>query len=280
MTYSVLGEFYVAYDHLREAYHHFNALLPGDRDLQLLCCRCGIDLVDMVRVMFTDGDKAISLARDVEKLSATVSDDVLHGRSLIGLGLILENFGNRQEALRYLERAKLKVMGSIYLSDACYSIAFVLYHENRIPEALDTIKEAWKYTESGNSLVNQAQISLVFGMILFSANRDREAQKYMEISFMKNSHLGNRRDSATALEYMGYGYLRRGDYVNAYGAYEAAAELYIGTVDEESDGTTCKETMVKIKEKQKNPDSNIGFERPRSDIDWSLFYPAVQDISR
>ena len=98
---------------------------------------------------------------------------------------------------------------------------------------------------------------------------------------MKNMHLGNRRDNATVLEYMGYGYLRRGDYLNAYGAYEAAAEIYHGTVDEEVDGTMCKENMAKIKDKQRNPNLNIGFERPRTDNDWpSLFYPAVQEISR
>lgn len=52
-------------------------------------------------------------------------------------------------------------------------------------------------------------------MVLFSANKDTEA--------MKHSHLGNR-------------YPRRGDYFDAYGAYEAAVENYLGTVDEESDG--------------------------------------------
>ena len=113
--------------------------------------------------------------------------------------------------------------------------------------------------------MNQVQISLLFGMILFSANRVTEAWKYMEISLMKNSHLGNRRYSALALEYMGYGCLRRGDYFNAYGAYEAAAENYLGTVHEESqaDSTICKDNMTKSKEKQRNPDLNVGFEEPR-----------------
>ena len=73
--------------------------------------------------------------------------------------------------------------------------------------------------------MDQAQISLAFGMILFSANRDTEAWRYIEISLMKNSHLGNRRDTATVLEYMVYGYLWRG-YLNAYGAYGVAAELF------------------------------------------------------
>ena len=92
----------------------------------------------------------------------------------------------------------------------------------------------------------------------------------MEISLTKNLELGNRRDSAATLEHMGYGYLRKGDYLNAYGAYEAAAESYLGTVDEELDGTTCKENLAKLK---KNPDLNVGFKRPRLDNNWpSLFY--------
>ena len=61
---------------------------------------------------------------------------------------------------------------------------------------------------------------------------------------------------------MGYGYLRRGDYLNAYGAYKAAAESYLGTVDEEPFCTNCKDNMAKIKDIQKNPDLNVGFERP------------------
>ena len=284
MTYGFLGEFYDSYDHVQEAYQLFNALLPGDHELQVLRCRCGIDMVDGARSTFEleDGDKAISLARDVEKQSSTVLDDLVHGRSLIILGLVLDTFGYREEALCHLEHAKLKITGSILLSDVFYSIAVVHYHENRLPESLDAMKDSWEHAESSNNLVNQAQSSWVYGMILFSANKDAEAWKYMEISLMKNSQLGNRRDSATVLEYMGYGYLRRGDYFNAYGAYEAAVEHYRGTVDEEPYSTICRDNMAKIKDKQRNPDLNVGFQRPRTDNDWeSLFYPTttVQNIS-
>ena len=121
------------------------------------------------------------------------------------------------------------------------------YHEKRLPEALDAAEEASKFSERDNSLVNQAINSYLLGRILFSANRDTEAWKYMEISLTKNLELGDRRESAGSLEYMGYGYLRRGDYLKAYSAYEAAADSYIGTVDEEPDGTTCKDNMAKIK---------------------------------
>ena len=100
-------------------------------------------------------------------------------------------------------------------------------------------------------------------MILLSANRDTEAFEYLEISLMKNSHLGNRRYNAIAWEYMGYGYLRRGDYLNAYDAYEAAAGNYLVSEESLADATTCKDNMTKIKDKQRNPGLNVGFESPR-----------------
>ena len=93
---------------------------------------------------------------------------------------------------------------------------------------------------------------------------------------MSNDKLGNQLYSAITLEYMGYGYLRRGDHLNAYGAYKAAAESYFGTVDEEPSCTKCKDNMAKIKDVQRNPDLNVGFERPCWDINWpSLFYPGA-----
>ena len=217
------------------------------------------------------------MARDVEKQAVTVSDDFIHARSLMMLGSALDDYGDRREALRHLERAKqMRIASDSLRSEVYYSIAFVHYREKRLPEALDAAEEAWKISEPLNNLVARAGISLLLGIILFSANRDTEAWKYMEISRTKNLELGNRLESASTLEYMGYGYLRRGDYLNAYGAYEAAAESYFGTVDEEIDGTTCKNNMAKIKDMQRNPDSNVGFQRPRHDINWpSLFYPGT-----
>ena len=269
-TYRYLGEFYAGYDNLREAYQLYNALLPGDRELQRLCCRCGISMVEGARLTFEDGDEVVSLARDVEKQAATVSDDYMHARCLTMLGKVLDSSGHRQEALRHLERAKQMGIGFLN-SNIYYWIALVHYHEKRLPEALDAAVEAWKLSEPDN-LVDHAQNSFVLATILFSANRDVEAWKYLEISLTNNLELGNRRDSARTLEYMAYGYLRRGDYANAYSAYEAAAESYLGTVDEDLDGTTCKDNMAKIKDMQKNPDLNVGFERPRSDNNWSSLY--------
>ena len=281
-TYSLLGEFHAAYDHLMEAYQLFRALLPGDHELERLCCQCGIYLIDAARLIFgfEDYHMVVSLARDVEKRSATISDDLIHGRSLIMLGLVLRRIQDPKESLCHLERGKVKVTGSIYFAEACDSIANVYYGMDKLPEALDAVKEGWKHAELRNNLKDQAEISITFSKILFSANRDAEAWNYIEIALMKNSHLGNRRDSGIALDYMGYGYLRRGDYLNAYGAYEAAAESYLGTDLEELEGNRCKDNMALIRNKQRDPDLNIGFKRPCIDKDWlSLFYPGVQDIS-
>ena len=220
--------------------------------------------------LFEDIQKVVSLARDLEKQAATVSDDRMHARSLVMLGKALENFGNRQEALRHLERAKL-MMDDF---DVYFWIAYVHYRETRLPEALDAAMEAWKLSEPDNNLVGQAQASFLLGTILFSANRDTEAWKYMEISLTKNLELGNRRNSARTLEYMGYGYLRKGDYINAYGAYKAAAENYLGTDGGGRGSSRCK---AKIKDTMKgSPDLNVGFERPGRDNKWqSLFYPGA-----
>ena len=101
----------------------------------------------------------------------------------------------------------------------------------------------------------------------------------VEISLTKNLELGNRLESARTMEHMGSGYLRRGDYLNAYGAYKAAAETYLGTVDEEPFCTNCKDNMAKIKDIQKNPDLNIGSERPAWDNNWpSLFYNGAVSV--
>jgi tetratricopeptide (TPR) repeat protein len=113
-------------------------------------------------------------------------------------------------------------------------------------------------------------------MVLFSANEDAKAWKQIEIALMKASYIGHRINIARALQYMGYGYLRRGDYQNAYGAYEAAAERSLGTVDARV-VELCKDNMARIEQKQGNPDTVVGFYRPSVDVDkQTLFYPPIQ----
>ena len=278
-TYGYLGKYYDSYDQVQGAYQLYNSLLPGNIVLQQHCCECGIEMVNGALMTFEpkDGDEVVSMARDVEKQAATVSDDRIHAESLMTLGKVLDEFGNRQEALRHLELAKqMGISSGILSSNIDFWIAHVHYHEERLPEALDAAEEAWRLSEPRNNLVEQAQKSAFLVRILFSANRDTEAWKYMEISLTKNLELGNRRDSARTLEYMGYGYLRRGDYLNAYGAYEAAAETYLGAAHAVRSCTRCKENMAKIKDMQKNPELNVGFNRPPDDINWPfLLYPSA-----
>jgi tetratricopeptide (TPR) repeat protein len=155
---------------------------------------------------------------------------------------------------------------------AYQSISWVHYDEHRFPEALDTIEEAWKYAKLTDNPFIQSGISLDLARIFFSANRDTEAWEHLKITLMKASYIGHRLIVARALEYMGYGYLRRGDYQNAYGAYEAAAEKYLSTVDVHG-AERCKDNMTRIEGKQENTDVVIGFYRPSIDGDQTLFYP-------
>ena len=124
-------------------------------------------------------------------------------------------------------------------------------------------------------------ISLDLGRILFNANQDAKAWKFIEISLINASYVGHRNQVARALEYtMGYGYLCRGDYRNAYGgAYEvAAAEKYFGTVDAWS-VKRCKRNMDEIERKQRDPDGVVGFHRRPLDRDETLFYEPFQAIA-
>jgi tetratricopeptide (TPR) repeat protein len=225
-----------------------------------------------------DKGKTVSLARDVEMKCAALSDDLVHGRSLVTLGAALNTARQRQEALVHLDRAKamLKALGNTpNLTRAYQVIALIHYAELRLPEALEALQEAWKHAELNASANDQANISLEFSTVLFSANRDTEAWKYIEIALMKASYVGNWLQVARALEYMGYGYLRRGEYQNAYGAYEAAAEKYLGTIDALCE-MRCKESMARIKQKLENTEVVVGFYRHALDVDKSLFYPLVQ----
>ena len=92
---------------------------------------------------------------------------------------------------------------------------------------------------------------------------------------MKASYTGDRPYIARSLEYTGYGYLRRGDYQNAYGAYEAAGEKYLGTTFADK-AQRCRDNMTRIKSKKENPNRVVGFHRHAMEIDKTLFYPPVQ----
>ena len=169
-----------------------------------------------------------------------------------------------------------KTVGStLNLAGAFQSISWVHEDQHRFPDALDAIEEAWKYVELTDSRFDQMNISLDLSKLLFNTNQDTRAWKHIEMVLINASYFGDRLTAARALDYMGYGYLRRGDYQNAYGAYEAAAEKYFGSFD--SDSTNwCKKNMAGIERKQGNPNEVVGFYRPPIDSDQSLFYPPVQ----
>jgi len=217
-----------------------------------------------------DKDEVISLAQDVESKCAALLDDHVHGFSLGRLAVVLSAACKQQEALAHLNDARIMLKAAPYLADTYQVIARVHFREGRLPEALDAIQEACKLVGSRPD----PDISLESGLIHFSANRDIEAWNYTEIALMRASHVGNRLCIARALELMGYGYLRRGDYENAYGAYEAAGEKYCGTVRADVE-MWCKDNMARIERKQRNPDEEIGFSRSSLDVDYSFFYPPV-----
>ena len=158
---------------------------------------CGIDLVDNARHGITgtlqaggitlQADEVVSLARDIEKKCTALSDDLVHGRSFLVLGTVLYDARRWQEALCYLDQARtvFKAMGNtVYLAYAYQFISWVHYAEHSLPDALDAVEEAWKYAKLSNSRVCESKISLDFGRILFSTNRDAEAWRYIEIEQM------------------------------------------------------------------------------------------------
>ena len=173
-----------------------------------------------------------------------------------------------------MDRARnvFEVVGhTLYLARTYHVISWAQLDERRFSDALDAVEKAWKYAELTASPYPQMTISRTFGRILFNTNQDTKAWKYIKISLINASYVGDRYQVAQALEYMGYGYLRRGDYQNAYGAYEAAAEKYTGTIFTRF-AETFQDNLERIKQKQESPDAVIAFYRPSMDIDQTLFY--------
>ena len=274
-TYYRLGNYDASYNNMQEAYRLFDTLPSDEVESRRLGGLCGVDLVDNARFVL-EADEVVSLAWDVEKKCTALSDDLVHGRSLLELGKAFCDAEQWQEALYYMDHARTVFMAlgnTFSLAFAYQSISWVHEDEGRLLDAEGAIEEASKYAELNANRFLQISISLDYGRILFGNNRDSEAWKHIETALTNASYIGNRVQVARALDYMGYGYLRRGDYQNAYGAYEAAAEKYLGTVDAHS-AKLCKDNMTRIELKQENPDTVIGFYRPLMDYQFkTLFYP-------
>ena len=134
---------------------------------------------------------AVSLVKGVERKCAALSDDVIHSRSLVMLGSVLDQALQRQVALQHLNRARVMLMAvgnTSNLAVAYQAISRVHYRERRLPEAPDAIEEAWKQAELSDNTFIQAVVSLTYSMILFTANKDIEAQKHIEIALRKALH--------------------------------------------------------------------------------------------
>ena len=136
-TYHHLGDHHSSYDHLQEACQLFNALLPGEVELQWLSGQCEIDLISAARMALPVNrmGEVVSLARDVEKKCAPLLDDVIHGRSLVLLGSVLNQALQPQEALHYLDQARtiLKAAGNVStFAKACQFISWVHYDQGRL----------------------------------------------------------------------------------------------------------------------------------------------------
>ncbi|KDR74248.1 hypothetical protein GALMADRAFT_70662 [Galerina marginata CBS 339.88] len=276
-TYYSIGENGLSYDLLQKAYKLFNSLPNADPKLQQLCGLCGLDLIDTMGIFISDRDEVLLLALEVEEKCADLSDDI-HGQSLISVGFVLVMAKKHQEALSYLDRgsALLRAVKNVpNLANACLVISIVHYRKHRISEALDAIGEAWRLAEMTDVPALQMYVAGQFSSILFHDDRDAEAWNFLEIHLTKARHIGNPKHIAIALEYMGYGYLRQGDYQNAYSAYQAAASQYHSNSFPWAE-QKCKDTMASINQKQANPDSVVGFNRPIPDINKSLFYPVGQ----
>ncbi|KAF8900850.1 hypothetical protein CPB84DRAFT_1962249 [Gymnopilus junonius] len=275
-TYHQIANYRLAYDRLLQAYQLFNSKAQGGPP-HSCHCQCGVDLVDAARFVLPGRGDVVVLAQEVEVKCAELSNDLIHGRSLIFVGLALQEAQRLQEALTYLERARtmLTAVGNPpHLAHAYQVLTRVHYYEKRLPEALDAIKESWRQAELSESAFFQAFIAVDYGMILYSLNEDSEAWKLIKIALMKASHVGDTHSIVLAFDYIGYGYLRRGDYRNALSAYEAALPKFYGTREIKGE-SNCKENVAKLKEKQRTPDGVIGFRRPGLDNDDSLFYPPL-----
>ena len=122
--------------------------------------QCGIDLVDTARlVSWPDIDEIVSLAHDVETKCAAISDNITRARILVLLGTVLQEAQQPQEALHYLDQARvmLKAAGNTYNLATAYQItSWVHYFQGRLSEALGTIEEACpidrKYVYSSSHL--------------------------------------------------------------------------------------------------------------------------------
>ncbi|KAF8896888.1 hypothetical protein CPB84DRAFT_1815882 [Gymnopilus junonius] len=178
-----LGKTYHQVAKYRLAYDH---LLKAYRIFNSKAAE-GVDLVDSARFVLPDRDTVVVLAWEVEA-------------NLMFVGLALQEAQRRQGALGYVERARVMLTALL---------TRVHYYDMRLPEVLAKLSE---------NAFFEAFIAVDYGMVLYNLNQDAEAWNMIEIALMKASHVGDTQSVALAFDYIGYGYLRRGDFRNALSA--------------------------------------------------------------
>ena len=264
----------LSYEHLQKAYEVFQA--STDPQYRRFCGSCGIDLVDTATFVLKDEAETIRLAREVEEKCATLGDDTIHGKSLLFVGVALEQAAQSSDALEYYVRAKnvLESAGStLDLIEVYHMMGRLLLSKNRIADAVDALEEGWKLAAPTSIPYLHAMASSDLAKALVSSNRDADAMPYLEIALTTTKFLGNQWQVSIALEYMGYVYLRRGDYQNALNAYEAATNTYMQKTTDKDSGRRCEENAARIMRKLVN-DEVVGFFRPIWDPNKSLFEPS------
>jgi tetratricopeptide (TPR) repeat protein len=163
-THRQLGNYRSSLTHLQAAYLLSSSASADEVELQLLHCKCGIELVESLR--FEDRDKAVSLAHDVETKCTALSDGNIHGTSLVALGEAVNQVQQNQEALEHLNHARTMlqaeaVKNAPYPANIYQLIARAHYDERRFPDA---IQEAWKFVESSSNQTSQRYIRSLWNL--------------------------------------------------------------------------------------------------------------------
>ncbi|KIJ92162.1 hypothetical protein K443DRAFT_126018 [Laccaria amethystina LaAM-08-1] len=138
-----------------------------------------LDFVDCARHV-EEQSKTVSLVRDTGAKCATLSDNLVHARSLVFLGVVLETTEQWSEALHTLSQATTFL--KIVMNDA--NLAYAYQITAWLQDALAAVEDAWKYAELSDRPYIQVFVFQEYTCILFSADRDREAWARLELSLM------------------------------------------------------------------------------------------------
>jgi len=270
------------FDKAKSLLEESSQLLVGDYSNQQLGFECA--LTRSFVGSFTGSSREERETFINEVLVRTKDSDVYwHARALDALGALYWIFGENDQALGAFVSA-----ADVLLHLGCNrDAASALYGKARaldwlyVPDeqVLEATQEAWETVKHLDPSPIYGDILWLSGNILLRMGRMVDASHSFERCLSAQQYVGAVCAVADALSWLGHMYLHTVAYSDAYSAFEAAAEKYADLDDESSTRQvyepSCRETMEKIKLKQKNPDQSIGFDRPRGDRDQyrNLFYP-------